>query len=197
MWIPDEDPHRHQQLGDKSQHAVRVSTMARAGEAAPNAVRRQRPDTDQCKQQHHRFEQSVDRAVRHQDGGDGIAEAGRRDVRCRLRRQCRRGLGQQQHDRRKPRRYQRAEHQRPQTAGLRPGFSPASRRHGAAQAGACAQQQCRRLPRCRSPPRSALHPAPPGAPRPAPAAAHRRQSRSTAANVSRAAIGPDGHSEDQ
>ena len=75
---PDQNADRHQQLRNKCQRAVRVGRMAGTRQAAPDTVRRQRPDADEREQQHHHLEQRVDRAVRHQHGGDGIAEAGRR-----------------------------------------------------------------------------------------------------------------------
>ena len=93
IWMPTRIPSGGSSRARETQHTVWVRDGAVPGQAAPKAVRRQRPDAEQCEQQHHHLEQRVDRAVRHQDGGDGIVEAGRREVfRC-LRSQRRRGLG--------------------------------------------------------------------------------------------------------
>ena len=170
----------------------------RPGRAAPEAVRRERPDADQREQQHDLLQQRIDRAVGDQDGGDGVAQAeSPTDVPPPPRRERAARGRQQQHQRRERRGNQRGEQQPRQGAEPRAGRSATDRRPRLGASGRPRRSAGRRSRRCRSPPRSAPRPGAASRTQASASSSPKATKPTTAANASRAAIGPDGQAEHQ
>ena len=107
--MADHDADGWQHLGEEAQHAVRILGLPQGRSAAPAPVRCQRPDAYEGEQHHHLLEERIDGAEGEKNGGDWIAEAGRRQVCRRSRSERRRGIGGKQNEGGEPCRDDRAE----------------------------------------------------------------------------------------
>ena len=94
----DHDADRRQYLPEECQRAVPIRRLPEGRGAAPIAVGSQRPNPDQRKKQYDLLEKRIEGAVGEEDSRDRIADADRRQVCRRIRRKCRRRLGQQKNN---------------------------------------------------------------------------------------------------